>query len=168
MTTQAIYEKRGTSIVLTNTGGTKLLNMRNLGFGVGRLSAFIDRGAAAAPSDVEVRAYCAWVATVTAGEACHFAICESDGTHTDAGLTYHDTNDAALTQAQFNALRQLGSVSAHTADTGEKGDTFRSRVSSRYYAIACYNASAAKNLADSDGTSGAIATPIYQDVQAPA
>ena len=160
MATQAIYEKRGTSVTLVNTGGDKTLNLRNMGFGAGQLSAFIDRGAGAAPADYELRCYASWIATPVAGETLNIAACQSDGTHTDAGLTYHATSGAALTLAQFNALRLAGTIIVHTADTNEKGSTLRIRVTSRYFAIGAYNASAAKNLTDSDSVSAVIVTPI--------
>lgn len=169
MTTQAIYEKRGTSITFLNTGGDKTLGMRNLGFGVGRLSAFVDRGAGAAPEWIDFRAFCSWVANPTAGEICYVAVVQSDGTHCDAGVAYHATNDAAITLAAFNALPGIcNPIIAHTADTGEKGSSSRRVVSSRYYAVAVFNASAAKNLTDSDGVSGVIATPVFPDIQAAA
>ncbi len=161
MTAQAQLLKRGTSISLKNTGGDKTLNLKDLGFGVGRLSAFIDRGADAAPEWIELRGYAAWAANPVAGEVANIAVCQSDGTKVDAGLGYHATNDAALTRAQFDALKQVGSIVAHTADANEKGSTMLVQVTSRYYAVAAYNASAAKNLADVDGASGVIATPVY-------
>lgn len=169
MATQAIYVKRGTSVTLVNTGGDKTLNLRNLGFGAGRLSAFIDRGAGAAPEWYEVRGYCSWVANPTAGETLNLCVVQSDGTHSDGGVAYHGTNDAALTLAQFNAMPKIvGSIVAHTADTNEKGGTFLVRITSRYFAIGAYNASAAKNLTDSDSVSAVVVTPIYPDIQAAA
>ena len=160
----AILEKRGTPIVFTNTGGDRVLNLRNLANGSGRLSAFYDRGTGAAPSEYELRAYMAFGATPTAGRAVYVAVCESNGTHTDGGFTFSETSDAALTQAEFNGLRLAGVVPVHTADDNEKGMTFRTRISSRYFAIAVYNDSNAA-LADVDAASGVIATPLYPEVQ---
>ena len=169
MTTQAIYEKRGTPVVFTNTGGNELLNVRALAAATGRLSSFLDRGAGAAPCEYEVRAYTAWVATVTVGEALRIGLFQSDGTHSDAGVTYHDMNDAALTLVQMNACTSyVGSVAAHTADTNEKGASWRIMVTSRYVAVGVYNTSAAKTLVDSDGGTAVILTPIYPDIQAAA
>jgi|GEM_PF-2786373 len=165
MASYAIYERRGTPITWMNTGGDKLLNLKNLGFGAGRLGAFVDRGEGATPCDYEVRVWCAWQANPTAGEVANVAVCQSDGTHTDAGLTFHASNDAALNLSQFNAIPvQAGAVIAHTADTAEKGSVFRVRVTSRYFAPALYNASAAKNLADSDGVSAIVMTPIHAEI----
>lgn len=169
MSTQAVYEKRGTPVVFTNTGGTKLLNMKGLGAATGRLSAFLDRGEGAAPGEYEVRAYCSWVANPTVGEALNVAIVESDGTHTDAGLAYHATNDAALTLVAFNALPVVAcSVVAHTADTAEKGSNGKVWITSRYVAIGVYNTSAGKTLTDTDSVSAVVLTPIYPDIQAAA
>lgn len=169
MATQAVYAKRGTPITFKNTGGDKTLNLRNLAYAAGRLSAFVDRGAGAAPEWYEIRGYCSWVSNPTAGEALHLCVVQSDGTHSDGGVAYHSTDDAALTLAQFNAMPKIvGSIVAHTADTNEKGGAFLVRITSRYFAIGAYNASAAKNLTDSDSVSAVIATPIYDDIQAAA
>lgn len=170
MTTQAVYEKRGTPIVFVNTGdGTKLLNLKGLAAATGRLSVFIDRGANAAPADYEVRGYASWVATPTVGEGLQICIVQSDGVHTDGGLTYHASNDAALTLAAFNAIpTQVGMVVVHTADTAEKGTVGRVRISSRYVAVGTYNTSAAKGLTDSDSVSAVVLTPLYPDIQAAA
>jgi hypothetical protein len=158
---QAIYEKRGTSKTFVNTGGDKLINLKALAQVTGRLSAFVDRGVNAAPEYYEVRAYCKWEATVTLNEVMYVYLCQSDGTHTDAGLTFHETNDGALTLAQCSNLAFVGGVIADTADELEHGATFVVRVTSRYFAIGIYNGSAAKDLLNSDGASAIVATPIY-------
>jgi hypothetical protein len=166
MSTQAVYEKRGTSIVFKDTAGDKLIDLSGLAQVAGRLSAFYDRGANAAPAEYEVRAYCKWEATVTLNEMMHVYLCQSDGTHTDAGLTFHETNDAALTLAQCSNLKFVGVVNADTADTNEHGSTFIVKITSRYFAIGIYNDSAAKDLLDSAGASAIVVTPIYFDIQA--
>lgn len=171
MTTQAIYEKRGTALVFTEAGvGDEALIAANTDLAqvAGTLSSFSDRGAGAAPCEYEVRAYCKWEATVTVNERMHIYLCQSDGTHTDAGLTYHDTNPAALTLAQCSNLKLIGIVNADTADTNEHGATFVARITSRYFAIGVYNGSAAKDLLFASSESAVVVTPVYPDVQAAA
>jgi len=168
MTTTAVYEKRGAALTFVNTGGTKLLNLKGLAQVVGRLSAFYDRGAGAAPAEYEVRAYCTWESTVTVNETMHVYLCQSDGTHQDAGLAFHETNDAAVTLAQCSNLKMIGIVNADTADTAEHGATFIIRITSRYFAIAVYNGSAAKDLTDTNSVSAVVVTPVYPDIQAAA
>jgi hypothetical protein len=158
---QAIYEKRGSSTTFVNTGGDKLINLKALAQVTGRLSAFVDRGVNAAPEYYEVRAYCKWEATVTLNEIMGVYLCQSDGTHTDAGLAFHETNDGALTSAQCSNLAFIGAVIADTADELEHGATFIMRVTSRYFAIGIYNGSATKDLLNSDSVSAIIATSIY-------
>lgn len=166
MATQAVYEKRGTSRTWTNTGGDELLNARALGAVTGRLGSFWDRGANAMPCDVEVQVYTSWVSNPTVGEALRVALFQSDGTHQDAGVAYHDTNDAALTLVQINAAPSyVGDVIVHTADTNEKGGIWRTRISSRYVSVGVYNTSAAKTLTDSDSVTAVILTPLYPDIQ---
>jgi hypothetical protein len=143
--------------------------MKGLAAATGRLSSFSDRGAGAAPCEYEVRAYCSWVSNPTVGDALKIGIFQSDGTHSDSGVTYHDTNDAALTLVALDANpNYVGAVVAHTADTAEKGGSWRVLISSRYFAVGVYNASATKTLTDTDSVSAVVVTPIYPDIQAAA
>jgi len=171
MTTQAVFDKRDTSIVFTESGvGDEALIAANTDLAqvAGTLSSFHDRGAGASPGYHEVRAYGKWEATVTANEYFAVYLCQSDGTHTDGGATYHDTNPAAATLAQCGEFQLIGLVKASAADTNEHGSTFTVQISSRYYAIAVYNASAAKDLLFANSESAVVVTPIYPDIQAAA
>jgi len=169
MATNAVYEKRGTSIVWTNTGGDKLLNAKALAVSTGRLGAFLDRGAGAAPAEYEMRVYTQWVANPALTDRLRFAVVESDGTHQDAGVAYHATEDAAITLAALDALfNGVGAVLAHTADANEKGTKRIVRISSRYVAPAVYNTSTSKTLANTDSVTAVVLTPLYPDIQAAA
>jgi hypothetical protein len=169
MATQAVYDKRGTSVTFTNTGGDKEMVARALGTTTGILSAFADRGADAAPGWYEVRAYTAWQANPATTDIMRVAVFQSDGTHSDAGVAYNASADAALTVAQIGAATKVCQpIAAHTADTGEKGSTSLIWITSRYYAVGVYNASATKATADSDGTTAVVVTPVYPDIQAAA
>ena len=169
MTTQAVYEKRGTSVTFTNTGGDKLLNAKNLAAAAGRLSAFLDLGAAAKPGWYEVRAKTGWTANPAVTDYMRVALFESDGTNSDAGVAYHETNDAALTLAQINAASTVCTpVQAHTADANAKGSKSVVWLTSRYVACGVYNASATKTLLDTDAATAIILTPVYPDIQAAA
>jgi hypothetical protein len=169
MATQAVYEKRGTSVTFTNTGGDKLLNAKNLGIGTGRLSAFADLGSGAKPGWYEVRAITGWTANPAAADYMRVALFESDGTNSDAGVAYHASNDAALTLAQINAASTACvPVQAHTADANAKGSKSVVWLTSRYVAVGVYNASATKTLLDTNGATAIILTPVYPDIQAAA
>jgi hypothetical protein len=169
MTTQAIYEKRGTPITWTNTGGDELLNAKGLAAVTGRLGSFYDRGAGAAPGEYEIRGYTSWVSNPTVGDALQIVVVQSDGTHSDAGVAYHNTDDAALTLVALNACPgYVGSIIAHTADTAEKGGAWLVRITSRYFAVGVYNTSAGKTLTDTNSVTAIVATPIDPDVQAAA
>jgi len=169
MATNAVYEKRGTSLTWTNTGGDKLLNARVLATATGRLGAFYDRGAGAAPGWYEVRSYTAWVSNPALTDQLTIGIFQSDGTHQDAGVAYHASNDAALALVALNTCPIVGGVIvAHTADTAEKGTVQVVHITSRYFAPGVYNTSATKTLVDSDGGTAIVVTPIYPDIQAAA
>jgi hypothetical protein len=168
MTTNAIYEKRGTTVTFTEAGvGDKALIAANTDLAqvAGTVSAFVDRGATAAPGEYEVRAYCKWEATVTVNENAQIYLCQSDGTHTDAGITYDATNPAALTLVKCSNLKMIGIVNAAVADTNEHGATFVTRITSRYFAIGVYNSSAAKDLLFASSETLVAVTPIFPDVQ---
>jgi len=169
MATQAVYEKRGTSVTFTNTGGDKLLNGKNLAAGAGRLSAFTDLGDGAKPGWYEVRAKTGWTASPAVTDYMRVALFSSDGTNSDAGVAYDATNDAALTLAQINAASIVCTpVQAHTADANAKGSSSMVWISSRYVAAGVYNASATKTLLNTDGATAIILTPVYPDIQAAA
>ena len=171
MATNAVYEKRGTALVFTEGAvGDKALiaNDTDLAQVAGTLSAFYDRGAGAAPGEYEVRAYGKWEATVTINEYFSVYLCQSDGTHTDGGAAYHADNPAAITLARCGELFFIGHVKASVADTAEHGSTFRVRITSRYFAIAVYNASALKDLLFAASQSAVVVTPVFPDIQAAA
>lgn len=169
MTTNKVYEGRGTAITWTNTGGDKTLNLKGLAAVTGRLGAFYDRGAGAAPAEYEVRVYCSWVSNPTVRDALKVGLFQSDGTHSDSGVTYDGTNDAALALVALDANpNYVGAVVAHTADTNEKGGSWRVRISSRYVAPGCYNTSADKTLTDTNSVSAVVLIPLYPDIQAAA
>ena len=159
-----IYEKRGTPITFVNTGGDKQLNLRNLSANAARRGAFVDRGTGASPGEYELRAYVQFASPPTANQAVYLAIVQSDGTHTDGGLSFSETADASITEAAFNSLRQAGAIIAHTAETAEKGMSFRVRVSSRYFTVAILNKTSVA-LADADSVSAVVATPVYAEIQ---
>ena len=170
MSTQAIYEKLGTPLVFVNTGGDKLLNLADLHAVTGRMSAFYDRGAGAAPGEYLIRGYCQWALAAAINEYASVAIVESDGTHQDSGMPYHASNDAAITLAEFNALQNFcGLIIMHTDATDtERGFSARVRITSRYFAVAFYNASAAGALTNTNSVSAVVVTPIFGDIQAAA
>ena len=171
MTTNAVYEKRGTPIIFSRaTGSTNTLiaDATQLAEVAGTVSSFYDRGAGAAPGEYEVRAYGKWEATVTINEYFSVYFCQSDGTHQDGGVAYHAANPAAITLARCGELAFIGNVVASVADELEHSSTFRIRVSSRYFAIAVYNASALKDLIFSASESAVVVTPIFPDIQAAA
>ncbi len=168
-TTNEFLMRRGTPIVFTNTAGDKLLNARNLGAGTGRLSAFLDLGTDPRPDEWELRAYTAWTANPATSNQLKFAIVESDGMHQDAGVGYHADNDAAISLAAFNSLRNgMGAVNAHTADSNEKGTKRIVQLTSRYVAVAVFNTSTTKTLADVDSVTAVVLTPLFPEIQAAA
>ena len=161
MSEKKLITKIGTPIVWTNTGGDKLLNGKALAATTGRLGAFYDRGANAAPVDYLFRLYTAWAVAPVVNTELMLAIFASDGTHQDCGVAFHETNDAALTLVQINAAAgYLGSAVCHTADTAEKGNSWLARIVSRYFAPGVFN-TAAQTLANVDGATAVVATPFF-------
>ena len=169
MTTRNVLYVRSAPLLWTNTGGDKLLNAKALAHSTGRLGAFYDRGAGALPIEAEVRAYGAWAVAPTLNRSIAVALFESDGTHQDAGVAFHEVNDAALTLAQIEAAAgYVGDVVAHTADTDEKGNSWRVLISSRYFAPGLYNRDAGQTLANVDGATAVVVTFLIPQLQAEA
>lgn len=169
MATQAVFTKRGTPVVFTNTGGDKTLNGKGLAAVTGRLSAFLDLGAGAKPEVYEVAVYTKWTANPAVTDTLRVGLFVSDGTHSDAGVAYDASNDAALTLAQMNACSTVcRPVLAHTDDANEKMSLTIALLCARYVAVGIYNASTTKALLDTDSVTAVVLTPIYPDIQAAA
>ena len=156
-----IYNATETPIVFTESGGSYVITLLNLGFGAGRISARADKGAGSKPSLYRWRAVIQWEDHPVATEYAEIYLAQSDGTKVDGGV---GTADAALTLTQN--LQLLGIVSAEAA----AGSTDRIasglvEIHDRYFSIGVFNRSAADNLKNSANVSNVTLTPVPAEIQ---
>ena len=158
-----IYHAPETPIAFQESGGDVVLTFKNLGFGAGRVSARVDRGAGSMPGLYRWRAVVQWEDNPVAGEAARFHLITSDGTLAD-GVA--GTADAAITAGQLTNTDLIGLVLAQAAAgsvNNVASGTFE--ILDRYFSIAVWNASAAKNFKNADNVSKIILTPVPPEIQ---
>jgi len=159
-----IYTNPGTPIVFKGTGGDATFTTANLAFGAGRVSGQVDRGAGAKAKLHEVTAIVQWAATAVIGDACEVYIFESDGTYQDGAV---GTADAALATAKRRNGMLVGAVICDNT-TGATNVVARFRdvpLTSRYFSVGFWNASASKNLQNTANVSLVIVTPNPDEIQ---
>ena len=158
-----IYYAPQTPVVFSDSDGDVVLTLQNLGFGAGRISARVDRGAGSKPGLYRVRSVFQWVASPAATDYAEIYLAGSDGTYPDGNV---GTADAALASTQLNNLQLISVVSAEVA-TGAANRIGAGlfEILDRYYSIGVFNRSATKNLVNTANVSRVILTPVPPEVQ---
>jgi hypothetical protein len=159
-----IYRAVETAITFRDSGGDVVLTLNNLGFGAGRVSARYDRGAGSRAELHEVTGVFQFATAPALGEAIEIYLFQSDGTYMDGTL---GTSDAALSADKRRNGILIGAVIADTTSTAtDIIARFQNvPISSRYYSIGVWNASAGDNLNNSANTSRVIVTPMPPEIQ---
>ncbi len=156
-----VYRAVETALTFKESGGDIVITLKNLGFGAGRISARVDRGAGSKPVRYKWRAVMQWEDHPAVADSVSLFLAESDGTVADGNV---GTADAALTQ--LANLVEFGAVRAEAA----AGSTNRIgsgvvRILDRYFSIGVWNRSATKNLKNADNVSYIILTPMPDEIQ---
>lgn len=166
MTTSAIKENVGTTLVWKDSGGDYVITMSGLLAVTGRVGARGDLGAW--PRAPRWRWYVetAWAANPVANETLDFFIAGWDSDTPANPWAQVGSGDGALVATQRQNLRFVGSVVAETAGTGIMSGGGIIRIPFRYISPVLYNASAAKALAVV-GTTPTILrlTPLFDEAQ---
>lgn len=159
-----IYRAVETAITFRDSAGDVVITLQNLAFAAGRVSAQKDRGAGSLAAEHEVIGVFQFETAPTLGEAIEIYLFQSDGTYVDGTV---GTSDAALTTDKRKNGMFIGSVIVDTVSTGTDivGRFQNVPISSRYYSIGVWNASAADNLKNTANTSRVIVTPMPPEVQ---
>lgn len=159
-----IYRATETPTVFRDSGGDVVITLLNLAFGAGRVSAQKDRGAGSLARYHEVKAVIQFETAPALGEAVEIYIFQSDGTYVDGTV---GTSDAALTTDKRKNGLFVGAVIADTVSTAtDIVATFQDvPISSRYYSVGVWNASAADNLENTANACRIIVTPMPDEVQ---
>ena len=159
-----VYRATETPIVFRDSGGDVVITLNNLGFGAGRVSARYDRGAGSQAEPHEVIGVFQFATAPALGEAIELYLFQSDGTYMDGTL---GTADDVLTADKRRNGILIGAVIVDTTSTATNIIARFQNVSitSRYYSIGVWNASAGDNLNNSANTSRVIVTPMPPEAQ---
>jgi hypothetical protein len=158
-----VYLAEQTAITFQDSGGSAVLTLLNLGFGVGRISARYDRGVSPRPYLYEWRANFHFETAPAIGEVIDVYLAESDGTYVDGGI---GTADAALGTDKRRNLKRLGGVVADTVSVPQNlVASGLVTIFRRYISIGVWNGSAADNLRNTSNTSLVILTPYVEEIQ---
>jgi hypothetical protein len=159
-----IYRAVETAITFRDSSGDVVITLQNLAAGAGRVSARYDRGAGSLAQLHEVTAVVQFETAAALGEAVEIYLFQSDGTYMDGTL---GTADAALgTDKRKNGML-IGAVIADTVSTATDiiARFVDVPISSRYYSIGVWNASAGDNLENTANASRIIVTPQPPEIQ---
>jgi len=159
-----VYRATETPIVFRDSGGDVVITLNNLGFGAGRVSARYDRGAGSLAESHEVTGVFQFETAPALGEAVELYLFQSDGTYMDGTL---GTSDAALTADKRRNGILIGAVIVDTTSTAtDIIARFQNvPITSRYYSIGVWNASAGDNLENTANASRVIVTPMPPEAQ---
>jgi hypothetical protein len=159
-----VYRAVETPIVFRDSGGDRVLTLQNLGFGAGRVSAQYDRGSGSLAEPHEVIGVFQFETAPALGEAVELYLFQSDGTYMDGTL---GTSDAALTADKRRNGILIGAVIVDTTSTAtDIIARFQNvPITSRYYSIGVWNASAGDNLENTANASRVIVTPMPPEAQ---
>jgi hypothetical protein len=159
-----VYRAVETPIVFRDSGGDVVITLNNLGFGAGRVSARYDRGAGSVAESHEVTGVFQFETAPALGEAVELYLFQSDGTYMDGTL---GTSDAALTADKRRNGILIGAVIVDTTSTAtDIIARFQNvPITSRYYSIGVWNASAGDNLENTANASRVIVTPMPPEAQ---
>lgn len=159
-----IYRATETPVVFRDSGGDVVISLQNLAFNAGRVSARYDRGAGSQPQLHEVTGVFQFETAPALGEAIEIYLFQSDGTYADGTI---GTADAALTSDKRRNGMLIGAVIADTTSvtTDIVARFVDVPISSRYYSIGVWNASAGDNLENTANASRVIVTPQPPEIQ---
>lgn len=159
-----IYRAIETPVVFRDSSGDVVITLQNLAFGAGRVSAQKDRGAGSLPRLHEVIGVFQFETAPVIGENVEIYLFQSDGTYVDGNV---GTADAALTTDKRRNGIHIGSINVDTTSTATDiiGRFLDVPITSRYYSIGVWNASAGDNLENTANASRVIVTPMPDEVQ---
>lgn len=151
------------AITFKDSGGSAVITLQNLAFGVGRVSARYDRGAGSRATKFKWRAVIQFETAAVLGEIVEVHIFESDGTYVDGTV---GTGDAALASdkrrnATTSLFVRVDTVSTAT-DIVASGEVW---ILDRYFSVGVWNGSAGDNLENTANVCVISFTPMPDEIQ---
>jgi hypothetical protein len=166
MTTNAIYDKRGTATTFSHTAGAGVIAMHieDVALGHGWCSAQWDRGEGAAPALYKWEAHMKWVDTCALGDIVRLYVYDADSGNAAADMIA----DAIVEppETAFGNFRLFGQVIANLAANNVFYATGLVYISGRYVNVGIFNASVTKAMNATSDVSHIIFTPHFDDIQA--
>ena len=139
-----IYYAPETAITFKDSGGSAVLALQNLAFGVGRISAQYDRGSGSKPMLHSWKGVVQFETAPVVGELVEVYLAQSNGTYVDGTV---GTADAALASDKRRNLDLIGVIVVDTTSTAT--DIVASGfcyIWQRYVSVGVWNGSAGDNL----------------------
>jgi len=162
MATNAVYQKPGTAIVFTETGGSATFTPRNVANGAGRVSTKYDRGSGALPMRFKMEATFKAQAACTIGlPARIYAYSFQNG----AAAADYVADAAVSAETQFANFQLIGSVYASSSAVGPFFGSWDVVLLGQYIVVGMWNASG-QALTNVNGDNKITLTPIFEDIQA--
>jgi hypothetical protein len=166
MTTNAIYDKPGTSITFIDSGGDITFTLNDtVDLGNGQVSNQWDRTAASLPSLYKWEAYIKWVATPTLGDVVRIYLYDS---YVAAAAMDLAADGDVTPETKFGNFRFIGQVVCSIAADQTFYATGLVAIFGRYVNLGVWNASTSKDLNATAHASKIVLTPFHPDVQAAA
>jgi hypothetical protein len=158
-----VYTAIETPITFKDSGGSAAITLQNLGFGAGRISARYDRGAGSIATLYMCRATVQFETAPLIGETVEIYVSTSDGTNPDGEI---GTANVALTSDKRRNLKFVGAVIVDTISiTTNITASWPVEISTRYFSVGVWNASAGDNLENTANASVIQFTPIPPELQ---
>jgi len=159
-----VYVAPETALSLRDSGGDAVLTLNNLAFGVGRISAQVDRGAGSKPRLYKWRGIFQFETAAVVAEVVELYLAESTNATDIDGVV--GASDAALTAVQINNLQFIGvgKVQSTSIATDFIGSGYV-LISERYFSIGVWNGSAGDNLEATANASEVQLIPVPDEIQ---
>jgi len=161
-----VYRAVETPVVFRDSGGDRVLQLQNLGFGAGVVSAQYDRGSGSLAESHEVTGVFQFETTTGTliGTAIEIYLFQSDGTYMDGTL------GTSATSMSADKRRNGILIGAVIGDTESVATDIVARfqnviITSRYYSIGVWNSATADNLKNTANASRVIVTPMPPEAQ---
>src|SRR3990167_5077663 len=110
-----VYVAPETALSLRDSGGDAVLTLNNLAFGVGRISAQVDRGAGSKPRLYKWRGIFQFETAAVVGEIVEIYLAEATTATDIDGVV--GQSDAAMTAVQKSNLKLMGVVLVQSTST---------------------------------------------------
>jgi hypothetical protein len=163
MATNLVYQKAGTAIVFTESGGT-LFTPKNVANGAGRVSTQADRGSGSLPMRFKWEAQIKSGSNITIGNVARIYLYAAESA---AGSADFVTDAAISVETSFNNFKFVGHVISNATSGGPFYASGVVWLFGRYITAGIWNATG-QTFTNVNGDNKITLTPFADDIQAAA